>query len=444
MEELIRVLGRVSQRVSSLTIEHLLGVCGRLKIDPGDAAEKENGRLQLIRKILRHLNDEDSEEGDLEGLQLLETFIDEMAPPTMPANPGQAPRDPAPAQRVTPATACAGEGSDLQPDSTMATAPNYPIMSADALSLVRRDFKISGQIGEPGQKDRLTFSSLAHQIESGLEKGHHDREIVQGVIRAIAPGSSLRSYLEGRRQVTLASLRRILRCHYQEQDATELYKQLAQLAQEQKETSQAFLLRALDLRQKVIFASQEADSLLRYEPGLVQQMFRHSVLTGLRSDAIRMELRQHLEDPDLTDESLFEKLNACSSIEAERRKKLHLGKSATASSVQASSDKASPKQGLLLTEISSLKSGIADLSALKDQVAALQASLNDSTRRAPTSAGPRTRVKRGCRDCQQHNRGETCDHCFRCGSTEHFARGCRQARPTRQGNEGGLPPRDRE
>ena len=152
MEELIRVLGRVSQRVSSLTIEHLLGVCGRLKIDPGDAAEKENGRLQLIRKILRHLNDEDSEEGDLEGLQLLETFIDEMAPPTMPANPGQAPRDPAPAQRVTPATACAGEGSDLQPDSTMATAPNYPIMSADALSLVRRDFKISGQIGEPGQK----------------------------------------------------------------------------------------------------------------------------------------------------------------------------------------------------------------------------------------------------------------------------------------------------
>ncbi len=28
-----------------------------------------------------------------------------------------------------------------------------------------REFKISGFIGEPGQKDRLTFSSLARQIE---------------------------------------------------------------------------------------------------------------------------------------------------------------------------------------------------------------------------------------------------------------------------------------
>ena len=34
-----------------------------------------------------------------------------------------------------------------------------------------KDFKISGQIGDPGQKGRLTFSSLARQIEHGLSKG---------------------------------------------------------------------------------------------------------------------------------------------------------------------------------------------------------------------------------------------------------------------------------
>lgn len=28
-------------------------------------------------------------------------------------------------------------------------------------SMWRKDFKIAGQIGEPGQKDKLTFSSLA-------------------------------------------------------------------------------------------------------------------------------------------------------------------------------------------------------------------------------------------------------------------------------------------
>lgn len=50
-----------------------------------------------------------------------------------------------------------------------------------------KDFKISGQIGEPGQKDCLTFSSLAHQIEHGLSKGFPDVEIVYAVIRAITP-----------------------------------------------------------------------------------------------------------------------------------------------------------------------------------------------------------------------------------------------------------------
>ena len=55
-------------------------------------------------------------------------------------------------------------------------------------SMWRKDFKISGQIGEPGQKDRLTFSSLARQIESGLSKGYPESEVTDAVIRAITPG----------------------------------------------------------------------------------------------------------------------------------------------------------------------------------------------------------------------------------------------------------------
>ncbi|KAJ7997565.1 hypothetical protein DPEC_G00230320 [Dallia pectoralis] len=62
----------------------------------------------------------------------------------------------------------------------------------------RKDFKISGLIGDPGQKDRLSFSSLARQIESGLNKDYSEQEIVDSVIRAITPGLQLRSYLEER------------------------------------------------------------------------------------------------------------------------------------------------------------------------------------------------------------------------------------------------------
>ena len=62
--------------------------------------------------------------------------------------------------------------------------------------LIRREFKISGQIGEPGQTDKLTFVSLTHQIDSGLKRNYKESEIVDAVIRAISLHSSLRSYVE--------------------------------------------------------------------------------------------------------------------------------------------------------------------------------------------------------------------------------------------------------
>lgn len=65
-----------------------------------------------------------------------------------------------------------------------------------------KDFKIAGQIGEPGQKDKLTFSSLARQIEHGLSKGFPELEIVDAVIKGISPGMQLRSYLEGKTNLT--------------------------------------------------------------------------------------------------------------------------------------------------------------------------------------------------------------------------------------------------
>ncbi|KAK0134191.1 hypothetical protein N1851_030232 [Merluccius polli] len=153
-----------------------------------------------------------------------------------------------------------------------------------------REFKISGQVGEPGQKDKLSFSSLAHQIEQGINKGYTEVEIVDAVVRAIAPGLQLRSYLEGKADLTLPTLRQILCFHYQEKGATELYKQLTSEVQGSNESPQNFVIRARDLRQKILFASQEAESALRYDPVLVQSMFLHTVLTGLQNESIRNDL----------------------------------------------------------------------------------------------------------------------------------------------------------
>ena len=153
-----------------------------------------------------------------------------------------------------------------------------------------------------------------------------------------------------------------------------MFKQLSQLAQNSKETPPAFLLRAFNIRQKVLFASQEVESKLCYEPNLVQEMFPHSILTGLRSDTIRAELRPYLDDAETLDEVLFEKMNVFSSLEDERRQKPNQNRSAAVNEVCETQNKqtASSKPGLLMIEIAELKVGIAELTSLKGQVAALQ------------------------------------------------------------------------
>ncbi len=46
-------------------------------------------------------------------------------------------------------------------------SPNFTKLNQappEASSILRREFKIAGQIGEPGQHDKLTYVSLIHQL----------------------------------------------------------------------------------------------------------------------------------------------------------------------------------------------------------------------------------------------------------------------------------------
>ena len=82
---------------------------------------------------------------------------------------------------------------------------NFPLILRELnlrTSLLRKEFKIKGQIGEANQKDKLTYVSLMHQIdevqETGYvslmhqtdeaqETGYEESEIVSSVIRAMIP-----------------------------------------------------------------------------------------------------------------------------------------------------------------------------------------------------------------------------------------------------------------
>lgn len=78
---------------------------------------------------------------------------------------------------------------------------------------LRKDFRIWGQIGEAGQKEKI-FTSLTNHIDSGLKKGYSEAAIIEAVIKAVSPAFHLRDLLEVKRDLTLSTPKTILRGHY--------------------------------------------------------------------------------------------------------------------------------------------------------------------------------------------------------------------------------------
>ena len=156
---------------------------------------------------------------------------------------------------------------------------------------LKRDFKILGQIGEAGKHDKLTYVALIDQIDLGPKKGYKESEVVEAVIKAISPHSTLRNYVLTLPDRSLAKLRKIVRVFFQEKTSTELYQDLVTTCQQPKESAQQFLLRLLDYHNKVLFASQEEGSQFEYSQKVVQNMFIKSLETGLRDEALVTNLR---------------------------------------------------------------------------------------------------------------------------------------------------------
>ena len=172
-----------------------------------------------------------------------------------------------------------------------------PLFGSATRSHVARwkELKINGQIGSPGQKDKLTYTGLSFQIANARQRGFEDLEICAAVIKAISPGEYLRTYLEMCGELNLETLIPILRTHFKEKDATLVYSELSNGTQEPSESENDFCLRMMSLRQKVLLMSREEGG--QYTELLVQSQFQKSLATGFRREAIRQQLRSVLKQP---------------------------------------------------------------------------------------------------------------------------------------------------
>ena len=230
-----------------LELEKLKVLADKLKVPKKDVVGKSRLKLIKLLSAVYEENFEKSTQQEFEALLNELKKFGELSPPTLEG-------DEVEETSTVPGCAEGAVGDNTRLKTTQTTQPDNLTMQT---SMFRREFKIIGQIGEVGQREKLSYVSLIRQVEVGLDRGYSEGEVVNAIINSISPGLQIRSYLEGSGQISLARLRKILRSHYKEGSATDLYQELLTMSQEPKEDPVNFLIRALDCRQKIIFACRE-------------------------------------------------------------------------------------------------------------------------------------------------------------------------------------------
>ena len=194
--------------------------------------------------------------------------------------------------------------------------------------------------------------------------------------------------------------------------------------QEKNESVLNFLMRSLKIREHVNVSSQEQNAAIKSDEIHVQSAFIHSVKTGLTDGTIRNRRRPLLQNGKVPDETLIREMNFAMSIENERTnkfinasKKMQKVQSANITSVPVEKPtKAQPKQ----TQQDQIMAALNELNA---DVDAFKKGAQNTEREMPQ---PKTRKPRyKCKSCEEKD-SKKCNHCFFCGSADHFSYGCRK------------------
>ena len=292
-------------------------------------------------------------------------------------------------------------------------------------NMYRRIFKISGTIGEGTTKD-INYINLCSQINEAKQSGYKSHEIVTAVKKAIAPVSGLRTYFDSQEHISLDSMLQFLRSYFRERSPTELFNELNNMCQRADEEPASFLMRALEIRQKVIIASAAEEDIVHYDKDLIHNMFIHSVRTGLRDDSVRSHMKPFLATGHHTrDDMLIREINIASSEIMERtnkQKQLTQGqRNINANAVSTHQNQGESQQSTeMMKAIASLAEGLA---ALGKDMAELKKQSSRRNTNSSTGTFNRTSWKnRACQECQQKN--VVCTHCWKCGAVGHFSKNC--------------------
>ena len=231
-----------------------------------------------------------------------------------------------------------------------------------------REFKVSGQIGKPGEKGKLTYSNLSFQILNAQAQNFSTREITMGVCKAIAGGIPLRTVLESKPDADLAFLYVNLRAHFKERDATAAFNEMNNEVQHTDEGAIEFCMRMIGERERVLMLTLEEGN--EYSRSLVQKQFQHVLLVGLRNEMVRQEMRVLLKTPSLDDGTLLTAMGEAVRNETERGSKIAVQAQSisTPATVNVLSSPASDEHLALMKQMKVLMEKVGNLMGLEHQM----------------------------------------------------------------------------
>ena len=113
------------------------------------------------------------------------------------------------------------------------------------------------------------------------------------------------------------TLLRFLQAHFEEGNAPDLCSQLMSMAQLSDKTAYHFLIRCLEMRQKIIIVSKQSDE-ITYDPNLVHQLFLRTLERRIASPYVLSEIKPYLKWDSVNDEALILAVTKAATAERHR------------------------------------------------------------------------------------------------------------------------------
>ena len=198
-----------------------------------------------------------------------------------------------------------GGSKRLQGDSNVVTRVEHIRLN--------KDFKLGGVVGDG--KNCLGYGTIYYRMMEAKANGYKPEEIMSGVVLAMQPGSELGKYFEGHRELKWDEFLKILRNHYQLENYGKLLMNLGKQHQKVNEKVIDFAYRMTRLCDDILVVAANEGAVV--DRKMVQEQCLYGLSVGIQSNTIRLELRQVLKNPAITDLELFEEINAATKREQE-------------------------------------------------------------------------------------------------------------------------------